>query len=170
MKPVFRSWEVSPAIDEAMQTAVPTISAVALPARSVQPKRRKIALVPSSVAIVIPDVGFEVTPTRPTIRELTVTKKKAKTAMRIEATNRDRNRVDVAEDARHEGQQRGSRAIQSTTVRKGEVQIGALDGGGGSARHAFRDAPALSRKDSIIVGIDLISVMMPPVATAPAPM
>ena len=71
-----------------MHTAVPTISAVALPARSVQPKRRKIALVPSRVAIVIPDVGFEVTPTNPTIRALTVTKKKAKTAMRIEATNR----------------------------------------------------------------------------------
>jgi hypothetical protein len=35
--------------------------------------------------MVIPEVGFEVTPTSPTIRELTVTKKKAKTAMRIEA-------------------------------------------------------------------------------------
>ena len=41
MKPVFRSCEVSPAIDAAIQTAVPTISAVALPSASVQPIRRE---------------------------------------------------------------------------------------------------------------------------------
>ena len=35
--------------------------------------------------MVIPEVGLEVTPTRPTIRELTVTKKKAKIAISIAA-------------------------------------------------------------------------------------
>ena len=45
-------------------------------------------LVPSSVAIVMPEVGFEVTPTSPTMRELTVTKKKAKIAMHTDATAR----------------------------------------------------------------------------------
>ncbi len=38
--------------------------------------------------MVIPDVGLDVTPTRPTMRELTVTKKKAKMAMSTEATSR----------------------------------------------------------------------------------
>ena len=88
MKPVFRSWDVSPAIEAAMATTVPTINAVALPAMSVQPKARNTRLVPRSAAIVIPDVGFDVTPTSPTMRELTVTKKNAKTAMRRLASAR----------------------------------------------------------------------------------
>ena len=75
-------------MEAAIQTTVPTISAVALPRVSVQPIIRKIKLVPRRVAMVMPEVGFEVTPTSPTIRELTVTKKKAKTAMRIEARAR----------------------------------------------------------------------------------
>jgi hypothetical protein len=38
--------------------------------------------------MVMPDVGFDVTPTSPTMRELTVTKKKAKIAMQIDARAR----------------------------------------------------------------------------------
>ena len=38
--------------------------------------------------MVIPDVGFDVTPTMPTMRELTVTKKKAKTAISTDAIPR----------------------------------------------------------------------------------
>ncbi len=38
--------------------------------------------------MVIPEVGLEVTPTSPTIRELTVTKKKAKTPMQRAAMAR----------------------------------------------------------------------------------
>ena len=38
--------------------------------------------------MVMPEVGLEVTPTSPTILELTVTKKKAKTAMHREAMAR----------------------------------------------------------------------------------
>jgi hypothetical protein len=75
-------------MDAAIQTTVPTIKAVAFPGRSVHPIRKKIKLVPRSVAMVIPEVGLDVTPTRPTIRELTVTKKKAKIAMSIEAKAR----------------------------------------------------------------------------------
>ncbi len=75
-------------MEAAMHTAVPTISAVALPAISVQSSARKIRLVNNSVAIVIPDVGLLVTPTIPTIREATVTKKKAAMAIKIAATVR----------------------------------------------------------------------------------
>ena len=70
---------MSPAIDAAIATTAPTVSAATLPASSVQPSSRNNEDVPSKVAIVIPLVGFDVTPTSPTIRELTVTKKKAKT-------------------------------------------------------------------------------------------
>ena len=94
-KPVFRSCEVSPAIEAAMQTAVPTINAVALPSMLVQMElpdscatTRKIRLVPSNAAIVMPDVGLEVTPTRPTMRDDTVTKKKAKIAINTAASAR----------------------------------------------------------------------------------
>ena len=38
--------------------------------------------------MVMPEVGLEVTPTSPTMRELTVTKKKAKTAMQRAAMAR----------------------------------------------------------------------------------
>ena len=71
-----------------MQTTVPTMSAVAFPRESVHPIIQKTALVPSSAAMVMPEVGFEVTPTSPTMRELTVTKKNANTAMQRAAIAR----------------------------------------------------------------------------------
>ena len=43
-----------------------------------------MALVPNNVAIVMPEVGFEVTPTSPTILDDTVTKKKANITIRSE--------------------------------------------------------------------------------------
>src|SRR5688572_2003200 len=79
---------MSPAIDAAMATTVPTVSAPILPASSVQPMARKTAEVPSREAIVMPLVGFEVTPTSPTIRDDTVTKKNAKITTQIAATDR----------------------------------------------------------------------------------
>ena len=45
-------------------------------------------LVPSSVAMVMPDVGLAVTPTNPTMRDETVTKKKAKIAISTAASPR----------------------------------------------------------------------------------
>src|SRR5688572_19062059 len=66
---------MSPAIDAATATTQPTVRAAALPAAPVQPSRRNTDEVASRVAMVMPLVGFEVTPTRPTIRAETVTKK-----------------------------------------------------------------------------------------------
>src|SRR3972149_7903636 len=71
-----------------MATTQPTVRAAALPAASVQPIRRNIVDVPSNEGRVMPLVGFEVTPTKPTIREETVTKKKAKRPTRIEPASR----------------------------------------------------------------------------------
>jgi len=75
--PVFRSCDVSPAIAAAMQTIAPIVSTVTLASRPTAFAPNRSAQV-STVAIVMPDVGLEVTPTRPTIRDETVTKKNAK--------------------------------------------------------------------------------------------
>src|SRR5690606_40771060 len=78
----------SPAMDAAMATTVPIVSAAILPASSVQPSSRKMDEVAISVAMVMPLVGLDVTPTIPTIREDTVTKKNAKIATSTAATVR----------------------------------------------------------------------------------
>ena len=70
---------MSPAIDAAIATTQPTTSAATLPESSVQPSSRKTVEVSIREAMVMPLVGFEVTPTRPTMRDETVTKKKAQT-------------------------------------------------------------------------------------------
>ncbi|MNC90243.1 hypothetical protein D3C83_63180 [compost metagenome] len=76
-------------MDAAIATTQPIVNAPALPASSVHPINRNTVDVPSSEAIVMPLVGFEVTPTRPTMRDATVTKKKAKIATRIVAMIRE---------------------------------------------------------------------------------
>src|ERR1700721_4223015 len=73
--PVLRSCEVSPALAAAMHTTPPMVMASAPNAGAVQPFTRKIADVAISVAIVIPETGFEELPINPTIREETVTKR-----------------------------------------------------------------------------------------------
>src|SRR3954453_14897665 len=72
-KPVLRSCEIVPPLDEAMQT-IPAIDRA--PSRycdPTQPSITKITHVSSRVAIVIPEIGFDDDPITPVIRELTVT-------------------------------------------------------------------------------------------------
>jgi hypothetical protein len=59
-----------------------------LPSVSVQPNIRKIDEVPSRAAMVMPLVGLLVTPTRPTMRDATVTKKNANITTHSAATAR----------------------------------------------------------------------------------
>ena len=75
--PVFRSCEMSPALEAAMQTTVPTVRIAARAAGSVQPRATKTTDTPSSVTSVMPEVGFEETPIRPTMRDDTTTKASA---------------------------------------------------------------------------------------------
>src|SRR5689334_15644739 len=75
-KPVLRSWDVPPACAAAMQTIAPTHNATGAYASPVQPSVTKIVHVKISVAIVMPEIGFDEVPIRPVIREETVTKKK----------------------------------------------------------------------------------------------
>src|SRR5260221_4723770 len=62
-----------------MQTTPPMVMASAPNAGFVQPLTRKIAEVAMSVAMVMPETGLADEPTKPTMRELTVTKRNPKT-------------------------------------------------------------------------------------------
>src|SRR5437764_10696658 len=81
-KPVFKSCEVVPPFDEAMQTMPPIESAVTKKGGAVQPMTRKTRQVSKSVATVIPEIGFEEEPTSPVKRDETVTKRNPKATMR----------------------------------------------------------------------------------------
>jgi len=81
--PVFRSWLVAPALPAA--TAITAAMEIA-PTRwstPVQPITRKIAVVPMSAAMVIPEIGLALEPISPVIREETTTKKNPNSTMRI---------------------------------------------------------------------------------------
>src|SRR4051812_46118550 len=85
-EPVLRSCEVVPPFDDAMQT-IPAIDRAARRySGPTQPRTTKIAQVKRSVAIVMPEIGFDDEPSSPVIRELTV-------------TNRNPNRTIIAAPA-----------------------------------------------------------------------
>jgi hypothetical protein len=67
--PVLRSCDVVPPFDEAMQTMAPTDSAVTYQRLPVQPATRKMMQVNSSVATVIPEIGFDDEPISPVRRD-----------------------------------------------------------------------------------------------------
>ena len=119
--------------------------------------------------MVIPDVGLDVTPTSPTIRELTVTKKKAKMAMQTAASPRAQT---VSRYPRTPGISVRARRMtprKMPTVlklRSSSVRSTRL----GSPPTCWVSCPRPSLNDSIMVGMDLMRVMIPAVATAPAPM
>src|SRR3954447_6158837 len=87
-KPVFRSCEMSPAFDAAMQTTVPTVRIAARADGSCQPRSTNTTETPSSVTSVIAEVGFEETPIKPTMRDDTTTKQTPKIATAIAAIRR----------------------------------------------------------------------------------
>ena len=70
-----------------MQTTVPTVRMAARAEGSVQPKATNTTETPSSVTSVMPEVGLEQTPIRPTIREETTTKATPNTATPSAATS-----------------------------------------------------------------------------------
>src|SRR5437899_50435 len=73
--PVLRSWEVFPPWEDAMQRTPAIASAVIRYSGPTQPSSTKMRHVKSSVAIVMPEIGFDDEPMTPVIRELTVTKR-----------------------------------------------------------------------------------------------
>ena len=87
-KPVFRSCEVVPPLDDAMQTTPAIESAVSRNSGPIQPRRTKIRQTRSNVAIVMPEIGFEDEPITPVIRELTVTNKNPNNTTMMAPTRR----------------------------------------------------------------------------------
>src|SRR6187551_151691 len=79
--PVFKSCEVAPAMAAAMHTTDPTQIAIGAYASPVQPIATKIVQVRISVAMVMPEIGFDELPIRPVIRDDTLTKKKPNTTV-----------------------------------------------------------------------------------------
>src|SRR5687768_6286738 len=70
---------MSPAFEAATATIVPTVKTAARAESSVHQAAAKTDATPSSVMSVIPDVGCDDTPTMPTMRAATATKRTPKT-------------------------------------------------------------------------------------------
>ncbi len=114
----------------------------------------------SSVATVIPEIGFDELPTSPVRRELTVTKRKPSTKMSSAPSTLILNEGTSAQVTTSSSEptpttQRG----MSRSMREGPAAPVALE-----SDFMPRIAPPT------MVGSDLKSEMMPPAATAPAPM
>ena len=115
-----------------------------------------------SVAIVMPEIGFDEVPMRPMMRDDTVTKKKPKTMIRTAARKfhcvgilgaTARKSASSSESDEHDGHR--------------HVALGAE-----RRRPRARRPPksfTLSRNDETMVGIVRASVMRPAASTAPAP-
>src|SRR5579863_2955509 len=84
-KPVFKSCEVPPALDDATHTTPPMVSASAEKALPVQPATKNIAQVAINVAIAMPLIGFDELPISPQMRDDTVTNKNPNTTTNIAA-------------------------------------------------------------------------------------
>src|SRR4051794_11032000 len=74
--PVFRSCEVVPAFDDAMQTNPAIDKAARRYSGPTQPSPKKTPHVSNRVAMVMPEIGFDDDPSSPVILELTVTNRK----------------------------------------------------------------------------------------------
>ena len=166
--PVLRSWEVSPEMDAAMATTQPTISAAAFPVRSVQPMARKIVAVPSSAAMVMPEVGLLVTPTRPTMRAATVTKKNANRTTQTAATSWWGTPSMTLKVCGTSAMTSVTASTPASSAPKGRSRR--VRGVSVAAAPLRAKREALARKLSTITGNERSRVMMPAVATAPAPM
>src|SRR5215467_7070343 len=87
---------MSPAFETATATIVPTVRTAARAPGSVQPAAANTSATPNSVTRVIPDTGCDDTPTIPTIRAATVTKRMPNTPTPAAHTARCRGLMSLA--------------------------------------------------------------------------
>src|ERR1051325_8264795 len=85
-KPVFKSWEVVPPFEAAMQTMPPMESAVTKYGGAVHPIIRNTRHVSSRVATVMPEIGFDDEPISPVSRDDTVTNRKPNATIKTAPT------------------------------------------------------------------------------------
>ena len=115
-----------------------------------------------SVAIVMPEIGFDDEPMRPVMRDDTVEKKKPKTTI-----SSGRQDVALQRHARREGQEQREQQRADEHDAHRNLALGAQRGGRRrAAPNPFRPSAA----ELTIVGIVRASVISPAASTAPAPM
>src|SRR4051812_10159359 len=144
-----------------MATTAPTHKATGEYHSPDQPTAMKIEQVRIRVAIVIPEIGFDDEPMRPTIREETVTKKKPNTTTRSEA--RTFPWVGICGATARKIAKRT--VPPRTTVSGRSCSVRARPPAWVFAEKSF----TLSRNDEMIVGMVRASVIRPAASTAPAP-
>src|SRR5688500_6461142 len=166
--PVFKSCEMSPAFDAAMQTTVPTVRIAARAEGSDQPKATNTTDTPSSVTSVIAEVGFDDTPMSPTMRDDTTTNATPKIATPSAATMRG---TSVMLPAKSPGT-----ATSVMTISAGMTTT-THDGTSRSVRSPVaplwsppRNPRTTDMNELAIVGSARTTATMPAAATAPAPM
>src|ERR1700682_167750 len=157
--PVFRSCEVVPPLEMAMQAMAAMLRAATLYGGVTHPRARKMSEVMSSVATVMPEMGLEELPTSPVRRELTVTKRNPRTRRSTAPSTLILN----------EGT-----SVQTTTMARDPTPT--IHMGRSRSVRGGPAAPALPFSERIprmapptMVGKDLKREMIPPAATAPAP-
>src|SRR3954468_15191829 len=169
-KPVFRSCEMSPAFDAAMQTTVPTVRIAARAEGWVQPQRTKTTDAPSSVTSVIAEVGFEETPISPTMRDDTTTKQTPKIATPSAATRRGPKAMLPASKPGTPTSVMTTPSGTTTTIHDGTSRsVRAFSASLIST--PLRRSPRITAANELaIVGSALTTATIPAAATAPAPM
>src|SRR5262245_55300496 len=156
-----------------MQITPPIVSANAPYAGAVQPAARNSAQVAISVAIVIPEMGLDEVPIRPTMRDDTVTKRKPKTTTSTDAITLARKPVGAPGtglnvSSPHIISTTSAEPASTTVVLRSRAVRPAASGEAPSLSFLRSAAPAL--RAATIVGTVFSSVIRPAAATAPAPM
>src|SRR5262245_27006933 len=168
--PVFKSWLMSPAFEAAIATTVPTVRTAAIAPGPVHPSYANTVATPSNVTSVIPDVGCDDTPTIPTMRAATATNKSPK----------------IPTPAAHTARCSGVSALPNTPGTSAAVAMTnatptTITTGDRSRSVSATSAAALTARDPSsslntadnaphMVGRPAMTVRIPAVATAPAPM
>ena len=162
-KPVLRSCDVVPPFEAAMHTMPPTDSAVTYQLAPTQPTSRKMRQVRSSVATVMPEMGFDDEPISPVRRLDTVTNRNPNTTIRIAPSrfmcSGGESRMASSSSPTPPKTKRESR---SRSVRTARAALPPLPPPRTSRRPSF--------KPWRMMGSERNRLMIPAAATAPAPM
>ena len=151
-----------------MQTTAATVSAVSMAGVSrLADQRQKIRQVSSSVAMVMPEIGFDDEPISPVSRDETVTNRKPNSRIISAPRKPSKLKPSPSCGTRHQREHHAEAAEQHDGHR--QVALGAA-----RPRPCRRRWPRRSRRPATIElkisGKARHMLMMPPAATAPAPM
>ena len=159
--PVLRSCDVAPATAAATHTTPPIVSASTRYSMPAHPTARNISDVSSSVATVMPEIGFDDVPICPVMRLETVTKRKAK-------TTREQRADDVDVDLRQRDHR--DRAEHDADAHDGHRHVALGARARGAARASSAKSLEAGDERRQIVGSVRRRLIRPAAVTAPAPM